>query len=178
MEFVRSFSAKDATGLFAHTAAFIAGFAYVLCFLPPMGDGSMLPAHQPYVVPCAYNSAEFATSETGNCIRLFSELYEYPVETVQRNTKRLFIMVILYTLVNTRILQRAYTGSEGIELLGFEVSAICCNRRRNGAQANAARRAQATVARGTSVALSVELLKLTNAPYRFEKQEGRSYQLK
>lgn len=54
MEFVRGMSQRDIAGLWAHTTAFISGFGYVLYFLPPMGDGTLLSAERPYVVACAY----------------------------------------------------------------------------------------------------------------------------
>jgi len=75
MEFIRSVSQKDVAGLFAHTAAFVSGIGYVLYFLPPMGDGTLLPSERPYIVPCAYDfhAGLYADTNTAvpECVRLF-----------------------------------------------------------------------------------------------------------
>lgn len=128
MEWVRGVSQRDVGGLLSHTAAFVSGFSYVLYFLPPMGDGTLLPADRPYVVPCAadYTGGQFATSGVPSCVRLFSKTYEYQVPVVQKNAMILFIMVVSLTIFNVAWLQRRVKSSEAVLLAGLEVSAICC----------------------------------------------------
>lgn len=135
MEWIRGISQRDAAGLFGHTASFAAGFTYVLYFLPPMGDGTLLSSDRPYVVPCAYNvhDGEAATGEVPECIRLFSQLYEYEVPVVQTNALLLFIATIAFTVVNVVVIQRKTLSSEAAILAGCEVSAVCCAPRATGA---------------------------------------------
>lgn len=135
MEWIRGVSQRDAAGLFSHTAAFASGFGYVLYFLPPMGDGSLLPSDRPYVVPCAYDSSEgLVVGGAGpQCVRLFSQLYEYPVPTVQHNAMLLFIAVVGFTILNIVVLQRGTDSKEAALLAGMEVSAVCV-RKPAGAQ--------------------------------------------
>jgi len=131
MEFIRGFSQKDVAGLFSHTAAFGAGFGYVLYFLPPMGDGSLLPSDRPYVVPCAYDTSEGLVADhyAPQCVRLFSQLYEYQVPVVQHNAWLMFITIIGFTVLNTVVLQRKTSSSEAALLAGMEVSAVCCTKK-------------------------------------------------
>jgi len=134
MEWIRGLSQKDAAGLFAHTAAFGAGFAYVLYFLPPMGDGTLLASDRPYVVPCAYDvhGGEFAIGMVPECIRLFSQVYEYPVLTVRHNIWLVFVASVAFTIFNVMVLQARVSSNEAMLLGGLEVSAVCCVRRRGG----------------------------------------------
>jgi len=138
MEFIRGFSQKDAAGLFAHTASFTAGFTYVLYFLPPMGDGTLLAADRPYIVACAYDLVDTGYSSDSSapeCLRIFSSLYEYQVPVVQHNALLAFVAVVGFTAFNTVILQRRVRSNEAVLLAGMEVSAICCNRRQGGSSA-------------------------------------------
>eukprot|EP00438_Fugacium_kawagutii_P021285 Skav235205 [mRNA] locus=scaffold4495:81930:84990:- [translate_table: standard] len=128
MEFVRGLSQRDIAGLWAHTTAFISGFVYVLYFLPPMGDGTLLSAERPYVVACAYDSSGFSSSAP-ECVRLFSSQYEYPVVDVQRQAFLFFSTVIGWTVFNAFVLQRK-NDTPGVLLAGSEVSAVCCNTRK------------------------------------------------
>lgn len=127
MEFVRGMSQRDIAGLWAHTTAFISGFAYVLYFLPPMGDGTLLSAERPYVVACAYDSSGFSSSAP-ECVRLFSSVYEYQVSDVQRQAFLFFSTVIGWTAFNAVVLQRRVKSTDAVLLAGSEVSAVCCNR--------------------------------------------------
>lgn len=137
MEWIRGVSQRDAAGLFAHTASFAAGFGYVLYFLPPMGDGTLLSSDRPYVVPCAYDvhGGQYADSSVPECIRLFSHLYEYQVPVVRHNAFLLFAAAIGYTVLNTVIMQRKVRSTEAVLLAGLEVSAICCTGRQGGSSA-------------------------------------------
>ncbi|CAE8716191.1 unnamed protein product [Polarella glacialis] len=137
MEWIRGLSQRDAAGLFAHTASFAAGFTYVLYFLPPMGDGTLLAADRPYVVPCAYDQHEGggAIGNVPECIRLFSAVYEYQVDYVARNAFLLFVATIGFTVFNTVVLQRRVRSSEAVLLAGMEVSAVCCAKRQGGSSA-------------------------------------------
>ncbi|CAE8727124.1 unnamed protein product, partial [Polarella glacialis] len=134
---IRGLSQRDAAGLFAHTASFAAGFTYVLYFLPPMGDGTLLAADRPYVVPCAYDQHEGggAIGNVPECIRLFSAVYEYQVDYVARNAFLLFVATIGFTVFNTVVLQRRVRSSEAVLLAGMEVSAVCCAKRQGGSSA-------------------------------------------
>jgi len=135
MEWIRGLSQKDAAGLFAHTAAFGAGFGYVLYFLPPMGDGSLLTSGRPYIVPCAYDvhHGQYAIGTVPECIRLFSQAYEYEVPAVRHNILLLFIASVAFTIFNVVVLQAKVPSGEAMLLGGLEVSAVCCARRRNSA---------------------------------------------
>jgi len=135
MEWIRGLSQRDAAGLFAHTASFVSGFAYVLYFLPPMGDGTLLPSDRPYVLPCAYSRDDanfYAEGTVGDCIRLFSVVHEYQVPVVQQNAFLLFAATIGFTVLNTVVMQRRVPSSEAMLLAGMEVSAVCCTRRKGG----------------------------------------------
>jgi len=137
MEWIRGVSQKDLAGLFAHTASFAAGFGYVLYFLPPMGDGTLLPSDRPYIVPCAYDvhAGQYADSSVPECIRLFSQLYEYQAPAVQQNVRLLMIACLAFTVLNVAVLQSRVPSSEAMLLAGLEVSAIC-TRRKGGQQAS------------------------------------------
>jgi len=133
MEWIRGLSQRDAAGLFAHTASFAAGFTYVLYFLPPMGDGTLLPNERPYVVACAYDTGDgYADASVPECVRLFSSLYEYQVPVVQHNAFLMFIATVGFTFLNTAILQRGIPSNAAVHLAGSEVSAVCCNRKQGG----------------------------------------------
>lgn len=126
MEWIRGVSQRDAGGLFAHTAAFGAGFGYVMYFLPPMGDGTLLPSDRPYVVPCAYDMRDgFGTTAIPQCVRLFSQLYEYPVTYVQHIAQVMFFLILGCTLFNVVVVQRKTPATEAALLAGMEVSAVC-----------------------------------------------------
>lgn len=127
MEFVRGMSQRDIAGLWAHTTAFISGFAYVMYFLPPMGDGTLLSAERPYVVACAYDSSGFSSSAP-ECVRLLSSMYEYQVSYVQRQAFLFFSTVIGWTVFNVAVLHRKVPATGAVLLAGSEVSAVCCNR--------------------------------------------------
>ncbi|CAK0815784.1 unnamed protein product [Prorocentrum cordatum] len=142
MEFIRGLSQKDAAGLFAHAAAFASGFAYVLYFLPPMGDGTLLPSDRPYIVPCAYDihgeDASYATDAVPECIRLFSQVYEYTVPDARAKALRMFTGVVAMTVANMFFLTGArVSSSEAVLVAGQEVSAVCCTRRKQGGQSPA-----------------------------------------
>lgn len=127
MELIRSISQRDATGLFAHIASFVAGLSYVLYFFPPMGDGSMFPSERPYVVPCAYyDTSVGADTSVPECIRLFSQEYEYEVGDVQRKALTMLMVSIAFTLFNTFVLNRNVPADEAMLLANCEVSAVCC----------------------------------------------------
>lgn len=136
MEWIRGVSQKDLAGLFAHTASFAAGFGYVLYFLPPMGDGTLLAADRPYIVPCAYDfhAGQYADSSVPECIRLFSQLYEYQVPAVRNNCLLLFGACVAFTALNIVVLQSRVPSSEAMLLAGLEVSAICVPRKGGGQQ--------------------------------------------
>jgi len=132
MEWVRSISQRDAVGLFAHTASFVAGFAYVLHFLPPMGDGTMFPSERPYVVPCAYDASSYGDASAPECVRLFSQVYEYEISDIQHKAFQLFAASIIFTAVNIIVFQRNASSSEAMLLAGYEVSAVVCTPRKGG----------------------------------------------
>merc|ERR1719352_1901926 len=119
----------------------MAGFGYVLYFLPPMGDGSLLPSERPYVVPCAYNvhAGEYATGQVPECVRLFSQLHEYPVKQVQSNALMIFLGSVLFTAVNALVSQRHVSSSDYAILAGCEVSAVCCTRKEGASGTQEAR---------------------------------------
>ncbi|CAJ1454855.1 unnamed protein product [Effrenium voratum] len=127
MEFVRGLSQRDLAGLWAHTTAFLSGFAYVLYFLPPMGDGTLLSAERPYVVACAYDSSGFSSSAP-ECLRLFNAQYEYQVDDVHRQCFLFFSTIVGWTVFNTAVLHRRVKSTDAVLLAGAEVSAVCCNR--------------------------------------------------
>mmetsp|Transcript_121452 Transcript_121452/g.241912 ORF Transcript_121452/g.241912 Transcript_121452/m.241912 type:complete len:926 (+) Transcript_121452:113-2890(+) len=131
MECIRGLSQKDAAGLLAHTAAFGAGFGYVLYFLPPMGDGTLLASGRPYIVPCAYDvhHGQYAIGTVPECIRLFSQAYEYQVPTVRHNILLLFVASVAFTIFNVVVLQAKVSSNEAMLLGGLEVSAVCCRSR-------------------------------------------------
>jgi len=142
MEFIRGLSQKDAAGLFAHTTSFVSGFAYVLYFLPPMGDGTLLPSDRPYIVPCAYDihgeDANYATDVVPECVRLFSQAYEYTIPDAQAKALYLFAGAVAMTVANTFFLAgRKVSSSDAVLLAGSEVSAICCTRRQQSGQSPA-----------------------------------------
>jgi len=93
-----------------------------------MGDGSLLPSDRPYVVPCAYDSSEGLVADHGGpqCVRLFSQLYEYQVPVLQHNALLLFMATIGFTILNIVVMQRKTSSSEAALLAGMEVSAVCC----------------------------------------------------
>jgi len=134
MEWIRGLSQKDLGGLFAHTASMAAGFGYVLYFLPPMGDGSLLASDRPYIVPCAYDvhAGQYADSSVPECIRLFSQLYEYQVPAVRQNALLLMMACVGFTVLNVAFLQSRVPSSEAMLLAGMEVSAICTRRKEGG----------------------------------------------
>ncbi|CAK0828613.1 unnamed protein product [Prorocentrum cordatum] len=138
MEFIRGLSQKDAAGLFAHTTSFVSGFAYVLYFLPPMGDGTLLPSDRPYIVPCAYDihgeDANYATDVVPECVRLFSQAYEYTIPDAQAKALYLFAGAVAMTVANTFF---SVSSSDAVLLAGSEVSAICCTRRQQSGQSPA-----------------------------------------
>lgn len=130
MEWIRGLSQKDFAGLFAHTAAFAAGFGYVLYFLPPMGDGTLLASDRPYIVPCAYDvtAGQYAENSVPECIRLFSQLYEYQVPNVRRNVLQMAFFCVGFTVLNIAVLQARVPSTEAMLVGGMEVSAICTKR--------------------------------------------------
>lgn len=125
MEFIRGISQRDLAGLWAHTTAFVAGIAYVLYFLPPMGDGTVLSSDRPYVVACEYDQGGFSTSAP-ECIRLFSSIYEYQVPDIQRQCFLFYMTVVGWTVFNTFVVNRSVKSNKAVLLAGSEVSAICC----------------------------------------------------
>jgi len=161
MEWVRGLSQKDAAGLFAHTAAFGAGFGYVLYFLPPMGDGSVLTSGRPYIVPCAYDihHGQYAIGTVPECIRLFSQVYEYQVLTVHNNILLFFGASVAFTIFNVVVLQARVKSNEAMLLGGLEVSAVCCVRRRSGASQQPSWRTSNM--EGKRLALWVEVVDIT-----------------
>ncbi|CAL1140557.1 unnamed protein product [Cladocopium goreaui] len=54
-------SGKDTVGTVAHMASLVAGFCYVIIFLPPMGDGSFFGSDRPYIVNCGMTSPKYVT---------------------------------------------------------------------------------------------------------------------
>eukprot|EP00439_Symbiodinium_sp_Y106_P038265 s1348_g4.t1 len=120
MEFIRGISQRDLAGLWAHTTAFVAGIAYVLYFLPPMGDGTVLSSDRPYV-----DQGGFSTSAP-ECIRLFSSIYEYQVPDIQRQCFLFYMTVVGWTVFNTFVVNRSVKSNKAVLLAGSEVSAICC----------------------------------------------------
>jgi len=161
MEWIRGVSQKDAAGLFAHTAAFGAGFGYVLYFLPPMGDGSVLTSGRPYIVPCAYDihHGQYAIGTVPECIRLFSQVYEYEVLTVHKHIFLLFVASVIFTIFNIVVLQARVPSSEALLLGGLEVSAVCCVRRRSGTGQK--RSWQTSNMEGKQLALWAEVVDIT-----------------
>jgi len=144
-------------GFFAHTASFVAGFAYVLYFLPPMGDGSLLPSDRPYVNPCAYNihAGEYATEQIPECLRLFSEVYEYPVEMVRKIVAGVFATTLAFTAFHTMFLQRRVSPDEAALLSGCEVSAILCSH-----QGASAARSSFAHMEGEGIVIWIEVMRL------------------
>lgn len=134
MEWVRGLSQRDAAGLIAHTASFAAGFAYVLYYLPPMGDGTLLPADRPYIVPCAYDAFSYADSSAPECIRLFSQSYEYRVSDVHQKAQALFAAMVGVTVLNVLVWQRGVPATEAAVVAGLEVSAVLCMPEKPGAR--------------------------------------------
>merc|ERR1712126_164599 len=102
VEWIRGVSQKDLIGLLCHSAAFFTGFGYVLYFLPPMGDGTLLPADRPYVVPCAYSSWSHGwvpeEASMRRCVRIFSQFQEYEVSTLHSRLLLLFVGAVTYTV--------------------------------------------------------------------------------
>lgn len=130
MEFIRGVSQKDAGGLLSHTAAFLSGFGYVLYFLPPMGDDTLLPSDRPYVVPCAYSSDTYsAEAAAPQCVRLFSQTYEYHVSDLQAQLSLAMVMALGLTLANIMVLQRDTPSTQTALLAGLEVGAVCFPRK-------------------------------------------------
>merc|ERR1712224_1123921 len=112
-------------------ASFISGFSYVLYVLPPMGDGTMFPSEHPYVVPCAYDSysKRFADSSVPECVRLFTQSWEFEVVDLQQKLLQFFVAVGLLSVVNIVFIQRRVSSAEAMLLAGLEVSAVSCSRR-------------------------------------------------
>jgi len=164
MEWIRGLSQKDVAGLFAHTAAFGAGFGYVLYFLPPMGDGTLLASDRPYVVPCAYDvhHGQYAIGMVPECIRLFSQAYEYQVPTVRHNILMVFVASVAFTIFNVVVLQARVPSSEAMLLGGLEVSAVCCVRRRGGGGQQSSWRTSNM--EGKRLALWCEVIDVTRLP--------------
>jgi membrane associated rhomboid family serine protease len=139
MEWIRGLSQKDVAGLFSHTAAFVCGFAYVLYFLPPMGDGTLLPSDRPYVVPCAYDihgeDANYATDAVPECIRLFSQMYEYTLPDVQKKAFMMFVFSVGWTFINAFfVFGKSASATEAVLVAGMEVSAVCTKSKQGGQQ--------------------------------------------
>lgn len=131
MEVIRGLSQKDAAGLMAHFSSFAAGFMYVLYFLPPMGDGTLLPSERPYIVACAYDSGGgYVDTKAPECIRLFSSAHEYQVPDVHHKALMMFLFTVSFTIFNIVVVNRRVQGSEAVLLAGSEVSAICGGPRR------------------------------------------------
>lgn len=95
----------------------------------------MLASDRPYIVPCAYDihGGQYADSSVPECIRLFSQLYEYPVPAVRQNALLLFGACVAFTVLNVAVIQSRVPSSEAMLLAGLEVSAICVPRRGGGA---------------------------------------------
>eukprot|EP00928_Gymnodinium_smaydae_P032842 TRINITY_DN23691_c0_g1_i1.p1 TRINITY_DN23691_c0_g1~~TRINITY_DN23691_c0_g1_i1.p1 ORF type:complete len:885 (-),score=85.35 TRINITY_DN23691_c0_g1_i1:8-2662(-) len=127
MEWVRSISQRDATGFFAHTAAFVTGFAYVLYFLPPMGDGTMFPSGHPYIVPCTFDmrAGHYMDSSVPECVRIFSNTYEFEVSKLRLMIGIGFVSCVALTVFNVFVFQKRVSSSEAMLLAGYEVSAVC-----------------------------------------------------
>mmetsp|Transcript_9216 Transcript_9216/g.20454 ORF Transcript_9216/g.20454 Transcript_9216/m.20454 type:complete len:701 (+) Transcript_9216:36-2138(+) len=65
---------KDTVGTIAHMASLVAGFCYVILFLPPMGDGSLFDSQQPYIIDCGLTSPQYVTLAQAQtqCIAFFN----------------------------------------------------------------------------------------------------------
>lgn len=95
-------SGKDTVGTVAHFASLVAGFCYVIIFLPPMGDGSFFGSDRPYIVNCGMTSPKYVTLDeaTTQCLAFFRRSNGIEIGTAQAIACTILGAGVLVALVN------------------------------------------------------------------------------
>lgn len=95
-------SGKDTVGTVAHMASLVAGFCYVIIFLPPMGDGSFFGSDRPYIVNCGMTSPKYVTLDeaTTQCLAFFRRSNGIEIGTAQAIACTILGAGVLVALVN------------------------------------------------------------------------------
>jgi len=95
-------SGKDSVGTVAHMASLVAGFCYVIIFLPPMGDGSFFGSDRPYIVNCGMTSPKYVTLDeaTTQCLAFFRRSNGIEIGTAQTIACTVLGAGVLAAIVN------------------------------------------------------------------------------
>lgn len=93
---------KDSVGTMAHMASLVAGFCYVIIFLPPMGDGSLFDSDQPYIINCGMTSPKYVTLDeaTTQCLAFFRRSNGIEISTAQNIAMGILGSGVLIGLIN------------------------------------------------------------------------------
>eukprot|EP00929_Paragymnodinium_shiwhaense_P107117 TRINITY_DN7317_c0_g1_i1.p1 TRINITY_DN7317_c0_g1~~TRINITY_DN7317_c0_g1_i1.p1 ORF type:complete len:697 (-),score=120.11 TRINITY_DN7317_c0_g1_i1:573-2663(-) len=93
---------RDSVGTVAHMASLVAGFCYVILFLPPMGDGKLFGSDVPYIIDCGLTSPHYTTMDgaTGECMAFFRRSNGIEVATAQFWAKIVLGGGVLWSVVN------------------------------------------------------------------------------
>jgi len=105
---------KDTVGTMAHMASLVAGFCYVILFLPPMGKGDLFDSQQPYIIDCGLTNAKYVTMDgaTKDCLAFFKRGNGVEVATAQKIALCILVGGVLVSMVNAFL--KRHISDDGI----------------------------------------------------------------